>query len=420
VLEFYTEVLEMRERTVESFTKVMDCIQIYESDPPIIRGVGGLVGQSSTIWDVVTPNFKRKMREGQIVMNPMMLTKYSSENSADGHWLANAIPGYGTCSVTGDMLSCLTTLIPGALGTSFGGGFVSDAAKRAVISAHSNLNSSPVMGGEILATLGQTVSMLKRPFGSASRLLSRMAKTRRKMLKDSSISVAKANADCWLEYRYGWKPLMYDCAEIFDQSEKLLRRAAQREPFRVARGGSNDSRSEIVEFTAPLSAWSVKGEKKNKAKVRASAGIIYQQRPISTAAEVSRVAGLDLRSAPATIWELVPYSFVADWFIGVGDWLQAVTPRPDIRIRSSWVTTVVESSSDISGEISRTVGMPLVTITGPTNTIRNNWVTVSRSVNPSLPSTPLLQKQYLSRVRTVDAAALTLGKITRVLRDFRH
>ena len=45
--------------------------------------------------------------------------------------------------------------------------------------------------------------------------------------------------------------------------------------------------------------------------------------------------GLSFGNMPSMIWELIPYSFVVDWVVNVGDWLKASRPRLDLEIMGS-------------------------------------------------------------------------------------
>jgi hypothetical protein len=39
-----------------------------------------------------------------------------------------------------------------------------------------------------------------------------------------------------------------------------------------------------------------------------------------------------------TLWEFLPYSFVADWFVNAGDWLAAVVPKAKVKRLAEWTT----------------------------------------------------------------------------------
>lgn len=125
--------------------------------------------------------------------------------------------------------------------------------------------------------------------------------------------VRKARLDkAWLEYRYGWRPLLYDMQDIakainaIDDSRKRFEAntsastADTSTSTFVAVGGSHD-----MTYTTN-NTWTV--------SVRGHCIADYQPSK--------------LRINPiTTAWELIPFSFVVDWFIGVGQWLNSLSLR---------------------------------------------------------------------------------------------
>jgi len=64
-----------------------------------------------------------------------------------------------------------------------------------------------------------------------------------------------------------------------------------------------------------------------------------------------------LVNAPAVAWDLVPYSFVLDFFLDLQSWIQSTTALSGLNfIEGSKVTTVIRSTEVAPGNIIRTVG----------------------------------------------------------------
>jgi len=55
---------------------------------------------------------------------------------------------------------------------------------------------------------------------------------------------------------------------------------------------------------------------------------------------VRQAFGLDLDDIAPTMWELVPYSFVVDWFCNISDILAAWSPHSEVRVLASWSKVV--------------------------------------------------------------------------------
>lgn len=128
----------------------------------------------------------------------------------------------------------------------------------------------------------------------------------------------------WLAYRYGWVPLLsdihgslttaYDYARTPDKNLVTLRSMASREYV---------SSIFTTAYTKPASVNYPSTRARIFNYVRTSSRFKVVARLDSKAASSS--AQLGLNNPALVAWELVPFSFVADWFINVGDVLQGLT-----------------------------------------------------------------------------------------------
>jgi hypothetical protein len=48
-------------------------------------------------------------------------------------------------------------------------------------------------------------------------------------------------------------------------------------------------------------------------------------------------AGVRLRDIPRALWDLLPYSFVADWFANIGNYIDASISSSNSKVIASWV-----------------------------------------------------------------------------------
>lgn len=411
-----------RVRTSNSLTPLPDALQQeFNSAGTLgnqyIWNGGGYAGETSTIQDVVTPNYRQRRKEGNIIMNSMSLSKEVVTSSGNGYIQIGPHPSWnnGYTIISGNIGAAVEATMIGQVGA-----FGSDAARCsdiAVINAFKNMNASPVMAGEILADFGKTLSMLRHPFRKATDYATRMVASRNRLMKRKSMTLLKATGQTWLEYRYGWRPLIQDTHEVVRQATKL--RAASDRRFQVARGGASSERSITLSIDTKIysDAYAVVGTRTLTEKVRANAGVMFSTRPSSIGERVSSALGLGARDVLPTAWELVPFSFVADWFVNIGDWLEAISPRSDISVRSSWCTVVTELTSSMAGgTISRSLGT--TKFSGTYNSIVRKNISVVRTANPVIPSTPVLKGKLPSTTQQLDALALMSGKISQILRAF--
>ena len=121
---------------------------------------------------------------------------------------------------------------------------------------------------------------------------------------------AKAAANAWLAWRYGWEQLGRDVVNVYDLVTTPLRSL-------VIDGRAGWSVNESGIKTGALSTWQSASFTpiylyEHDANFRASAVGILSCKTLNLVADPALSA-----------WEVVPYSFVADWFVNIGDVLGA-------------------------------------------------------------------------------------------------
>lgn len=377
-------------------------------------------GISKTMADCVNPGWRERQRRGEIVMSDMVITK--SEISSPTNQTFQIGPhtptNWGTHYYKGDLagLVASTTALEPVVN-------ISDSAGNAALTeAYVKVNSAKVLAGEPLSDLGRTLMMLRNPFQGSRDLLTRMIKSRNRNLGKTAESAAKASANAWLEYRYGWKPLFLDADAtiqlVRDKRAKLIKKQ------RLVARSTKDSSYEITRnFSTGFLGGTATGTYTRKITRRASAGIIYERRAQTMSESYASDFGLNARNLPVLLWEKIPYSFVVDWFVGVGDFIQAVIPNPDVNILGSWLTYVDEYETIFSpASISNTVSYAGTTRTyyGSCSGSTRKETTINRNVHIGLPTLPVVKTNPFTLLHTTDALALTIGSITDMLRVMRH
>jgi hypothetical protein len=119
----------------------------------------------------------------------------------------------------------------------------------------------------------------------------------------------------WLEWTYGWKPLAGSIFGAADQMVKVATSPSVRSlPVRAAASEKGDSKTVVTPTGTQGVFRSVTTES------------VYQSRITSYFAmqnsRLNAVAGLTSLNPVSIAWELVPYSFVADWFVDIGGYLR--------------------------------------------------------------------------------------------------
>lgn len=368
---------------------------------------GHVIGDYRTFDDNVNPNFAKRVSEGEIVLSDMMSSR-SYIGACPIIFRAGPFPNWyngGYEDYSGDFGYLYRTKVSHTMPTlTFG-----NMSQVALIKAYAKMNRSDIMGGELVGDLDQTVSMLKRPFGKMAKALAKMA-TRKMALLRLGYTLAQATAQAWLEYRYGMLPLFIDAETIINEAERMRARCIKAR-YQVARATERD---EVVHTqTVSVAAYGsvmFHGNVTESAKIRSSAGVIFREKPLTTQQKLRKLLGLRLSDVPTTAWELVPLSFVADWFVNVGDWLAAITPNPYVEVLGNWVTTVDEKREVYhAGRIS--YSWSGLTFTGEFPEHISLSVNVSRTCCVPLSWTPVWLGKPLSRLHCIDALSLSLEKL---------
>jgi hypothetical protein len=131
----------------------------------------------------------------------------------------------------------------------------------------------------------------------------------------------------YLKIRYGYTPLLMTIKSLMDFKEKTTKRY-------TSRGFSSASDSASLTGQINGSAWLADWETKVSKQLDVRAGVLYDYQ-----FTLADQLGLSPKNIPAAMYELIPFSFVVDWAVNLGDWIQAVTPKAGVNYLASWVVT---------------------------------------------------------------------------------
>jgi hypothetical protein len=182
--------------------------------------------------------------------------------------------------------------------------------------------------GDFTQALGITVSNVKiKKFYTGLRKAG--GKKNQTFRYDKSFGTAKEQqesryhdflAKTWLEYNYGWKPLLKD---VYDQAEALADTAvATNYEVRVARGRAKTSR--YSEVTVPG------GQIETRYQIQSTKWFEFNVHYRVPPGAVNPMVAFGMTNPLLVAWELVPFSFVADWFLPIGTAIEALTGYSDL------------------------------------------------------------------------------------------
>lgn len=261
--------------------------------------------------------------------------------------------------------------------------------KEAVNKSYAKIANSDLDVGVMIGELRETVEGLRNPLSALRKEVEWLKKNHNKLLnledalqtagyfKTLRISdsidrlqkrlalgglprTANALAGTWLEWRYGIRPLIKQVEDIIEHVNSRSREFSVK---LQRRKGKTSTITKVETGSATLSAaiFNVYGHFRKETKTWTVARTAFTM-PYPVTWQYRY--GLDYSSIPGIAWELLPLSFVADWFVGVGSWLAAlrvlanpavlhgtsVTQRSDVTI-DGWIdqikygATVMNTSS---------------------------------------------------------------------------
>lgn len=204
---------------------------------------------------------------------------------------------------------------------------LADADNQALMRFHSSLlsarNSIPglVAAGEI----GETLRMIRRPGKSLFSGLYRHIDSVKKRVSVRGISTKKKRqliAESWLEQAFGWRPLISD---VQDAARACARLAFGGTEVISVHGSGEAHNTTFYGNYGPIDMGHLHLRRDKiinvaKANVRYS-GVVGNNpddwnRPLD-------VFGVNWRDVLPAAWELIPYSFLADYFSNIGSIIQA-------------------------------------------------------------------------------------------------
>lgn len=288
------------------------------------------VAASEICDDVVTADFRAISRQGGIVNNPYLNVKtredapgridvdwygtYTTSTSAAhhifGHYHPNMVPYQFWKSDAFDA-DCVA--------------LKQSVQNIAVTQAHANIDESSMLALATIAESGKTIDSVRDIMLRVYRILKSLRRFDVKALK-KQIS-RRELLDRYMEARYAIRPLLYDVHGVIEGLRET--RTYQRATYRGFHAERIETSETVVKFRT---AAEIDNDVviTRSYDVSARAGVLCD-------VEFSKLTAWGLDKITESAWELIPFSFIVDWFCNVGDTLAAWTPNAGVKQRASWV-----------------------------------------------------------------------------------
>lgn len=292
------------------------------------------------IEDVEVPNFK-KLREScpplLLPFNPLLVEKKTVTYK----------PGVNNIQARSE--SCSSSTYE-AVGPEFFGTFILpdplskdlssdiDAVMlSACASARESIHDTLTELAEFRGTIDTFVSLVKR-FGKLKRKVVHRAWALTKRTK--GLNIVDAMTTAWLEYRYAWMPIVYSLKDIQEALSTL------------ERGSVKGRARSVVDLSDSRTVTDPNGDG-GRASYTTTTVISGQVTIRGYAVGTFSAGGGRFGFDPLlTAWELITLSFVVDWFIDIGSWLQTYSPFAEGGLSNTGYSLKYEFERSYSGNIS--------------------------------------------------------------------
>lgn len=286
-------------------------------------------GVYQTMTDVVVPGFHKRAKAGELFFNPMERLRHQIELPTGTGWLINS--NANSCSSPawkaewdGRGPAIVVAMPMGSLGgvpvplhvtpLSQNNPDVSQVMTEVATRLENSRGRADSNLFETLAEADQTVGMFERPISRMRRLLKEASNAKR----NGKFAGYAANgvSNLYLAYRYGIKPILSDIEAI---TEGLKLQVGNRRKTTRAKASVLRSESKDLVVDTGISRVTLRYVTERSDTIRAMS---LDDVDLSMLNNI----GFTAKGLTTLPWELVPYSFVVDWFVNIGDYIGALTP----------------------------------------------------------------------------------------------
>lgn len=283
-------------------------------------------GTYESMADVVVPGFKWKSAKGAVFNNPMSKSVVTKTATPGGFSFHNTGTGTSNFTDTYDGFYAIDRM-GGQVGHAPYNVDLASLMKTAGTQAKGNIAAPTFEGTTFIGELQETIHFLHNPLKGYTEFLKKMRTRKNKFPLYKSKTVFDFVSDNWLSYRYAVRPLVYDAKKI---GEAIGRKCIGEPKRKTARGFADASGS--VPFSHDGNGYAANARRTGITNVHVNVrcGVLYEEQFRAD------VFGTHLTSLPSAIWEMIPYSFIADWFANIGDYVKAITPKYRVTELASW------------------------------------------------------------------------------------
>jgi hypothetical protein len=209
-----------------------------------------------------------------------------------------------------------------------------DEHRKAVTECILKLNSEGVNHAQFIAEAKKSADLLTDTGITLLELLHSVKRGNFGSIPKNFGLIRRGVGNYWLQWQYGWKPL---AADLYGMYQRLYE--APKKPLLHAKrqvAGKKDFSFVVNSDTVDL---------KGKILDTCELWCTVTDEVVSGAQNIGVINPLSLT------WELIPYSFVVDWFCPIGNYLQALTAKAGLAFVGGYHSQSHNGTYTIHGEV---------------------------------------------------------------------
>jgi hypothetical protein len=301
------------------------------------------------------PNYKAQIAAGENASTPFSGRKGSVKVRSDTGYLQRWTPSVNDPNRRIITSSCEGIAYSQAAIPVYGIHDLETAMNQAKVRAYKAVREAQyqISGPTFLAEFREAVQMLRRPASGlkdyAMTYLNQINK-RKSGSGRRRPSHRKAVADSWLEYSFGWSPFLSDIKAI---AETVARFQYERRFASVSGFGESDelvidSSTNPGEFASGGVFYLLRSVLKQTTKVKIRVGLTASlNAPFGSLDSLVQLSGFSMQNFVPAVWEVLPWSFMVDYFSNIGDVLEAETTDTSA-VRRSQISIVTSDDLEAS------------------------------------------------------------------------
>lgn len=281
------------------------------------------------------PDWRRKIRDGTNAASAYSSNRLSYLERTPGEAFLTAVPTLPAGPIKEEFSGYVS--IPGAIlphlaSTSSSAEAIALSQLYRKIEREQQAINSPA----VIAEFGDVLRQFGRPFRGIVELtnnrINALARAKRGLRGNPTTresAYSKIVADTYLEYAFGIAPLISDTATVaeayarFENEWDLPFLAKSRVKGRGTTT-TTDTSSGLGVISGSMFAYSLNTRTQTEVKAEVTVGLNNSVvAPFGSNERLMQILGFDPKNFVAAAWEVVPWSFLVDYFLNVGDILQA-------------------------------------------------------------------------------------------------